>query len=163
MTDPALGGLSARPLAALAALLVATSPDVGRDGLERAKNALRDRYHSDPMETVVSAVALCAALFYRAEKGKNPKVRSFWDALVFVSTSVSAGYCDVVAVTPTGKAISSALMTFGPAMASGIMAPPRASNAADADARIVERLDKILRALSPAERAVGHYEAGVKR
>jgi hypothetical protein len=55
-----------------------------------------------------------------AEKDHNPKVRSYFDALVFLSTCMSVGYANVFARTPAGKAIASAVMTFGPAMSGAI-------------------------------------------
>jgi hypothetical protein len=77
--------MQARPLLALAALAAATSPDFGKDGLERFKAGLRERYARDPMGSVLSTIAVAAYLFYRAEKGHNPKVTSYYDALVYVS------------------------------------------------------------------------------
>lgn len=138
--------LDHRPLAILAALAAASSPDLGRELFSKAKTALRTSYDEEPMDTVAGAVALGALLFYRAERGTNPKVRSFWDALVYVSTNLSVGYCDIIAMTPTGKALGTALMTWGPAMAAGILAPTRAAREASepVDARVVERLDRIL-------------------
>jgi hypothetical protein len=56
---------------------------------------------------------------------ENPKVRTYWDALVFVSTCLSVGYADVFARTSAGKAIASALMTFGPAISGAILEEPR--------------------------------------
>jgi voltage-gated potassium channel len=138
----------ARPLLTLAALAAVASPDASREALDRLKGSLRRTYEEDPMETVVTTVALGALLFYRAEAGKNPKVRSYWDALVYVSTNLSVGYCDIFAVTEAGKAIGSVLMTYGPAMAAGMLAKPRAErDAAPEDARVVERLEKVLAAL----------------
>lgn len=135
-----------RPLAVLAALAAATSPDLGRDLFTKAKTALRASYDREPMDTVAATVALGALVFFRAERGTNPKVRSYWDALVYVSTNLSVGYCDIVAMTPAGKAVGSAIMTWGPSMAAGMLGPTRAERegTAPTDARVVERLDRIL-------------------
>lgn len=139
--------MNARPLLVLAALAAAGEPDFGKDATRRLKDALRRGYSDDPMGTTLATVLVASWLFYRAERGHNPKVATFYDALVYVSTNLSVGYSDIFAKTPAGKAIGSALMTFGPAMATRFLdAPPPATND-DASRAIVERLDRILAAL----------------
>lgn len=139
--------MNSRPLLVLAALAAASEPDFGKDTLERVKRGLREGYTKDPMGTTVNTVLVASWLFYRAEKGQNPKVNSFYDALVYVSTNLSVGYSDIFAKTPVGKAIGSALMTVGPAMAARLMDEP-AREDGDANTRaVVERLDRILEAL----------------
>lgn len=143
-----------RPLLVLAALAAFAEPDLGRSAIERLKDGLRDGYSADPMGTTATTVLLASWLFYRAERGHNPKVTSFYDALVYVSTNLSVGYCDIFAKTPAGKMIGSTLMTFGPAMAAGLLAEPRGAKGQEVDARaVVDRLDRILTALE-ARRAV---------
>lgn len=140
--------MSSRPLLVLAALAAAAEPDLGKEMVERVKRGLREGYASDPMGTTFNTVLVASWLFYRAEKGHNPKVNSFYDALVYVSTNLSVGYSDIFATTPAGKAIGSALMTVGPSMATRLMDEPAAAKTKDADARaVVERLDRILEAL----------------
>lgn len=137
--------MNARPLLVLATLAAAGEPDFGKDLVVRAKARLREGYEADPMGTTVQTVLVASYLFYRAEHGHNPKVTSFYDALVYVSTNLSVGYCDIFATTPAGKAIGSALMTVGPAMAARALDAPAGSGA---DTRaVVERLDRILAAL----------------
>lgn len=70
-----------------------------------------------PTTNIVSLVTGAAVLFYLAERGHNEKVRDIYDALVYCSTNISVGYCDIFARTPTGKLIGSTLMTLGPALA----------------------------------------------
>lgn len=77
----------------------------------------QESMNDEPFTKLVALVGLGAALFYKAEVGKNPKVTSYWDALVYVSTCASVGYGDIFAQTPIGKAIGSVVMTIGPAMA----------------------------------------------
>jgi hypothetical protein len=77
----------------------------------------QESFNDEPFSKLVALVGLGAALFYKAEVGKNPKVNSYWDALVYVSTCASVGYGDIFAQTPIGKAIGSIVMTIGPAMA----------------------------------------------
>jgi voltage-gated potassium channel len=140
-----------RPLLVLAALAAASEPDFGAGTLARLKDGLREKYAGDPMGTTVSTVVVASWLFYRAERGHNPKVQSFYDALVYVSTNLSVGFSDIFAHTPAGKAIGSTLMTFGPAMAAGLLDEPGAVKKSDAETRaVVDRLDRILAVLEPA-------------
>jgi hypothetical protein len=97
------------------AVAVAAAKQLDQDfDLERwAQEAFND----EPFTKLVALVGLGAALFYKAEVGNNPKVTSYWDALVYISTCCSVGYGDIFAHTPIGKAIGSIVMTIGPAMA----------------------------------------------
>jgi hypothetical protein len=159
--------MNARPLLVLAAIAAATSPDMGKDALVRFKSGIREGYARDPMGSVLATVLGGAWLFYRAERGHNDKVKTFYDALVYVSTNLSVGYCDIFAKTTRGKAIGSVLMTYGPAMAAKIFdvpsaaaAPTTAGAASDpakaatsepasplASKDILDRLDRILAVL----------------
>jgi voltage-gated potassium channel len=118
--------MNARPLLLLAAIAAATSPDMGKNALDRFKGGVRDGFARDPMGSVLAAVLGGAWMFYKAERGHNPKVKSYYDALVYVSTNLSVGYSDIFAKTPRGKAIGTALMTYGPAMAAKIFDTPTA-------------------------------------
>ena len=132
---------------------------VASAGLARAdftlvKKSLREAIASDPLEANLVTVAGGAFLFYLAEKGHNPKVQSYWDALVFVSTCMSVGYADVFARTPAGKAIASAVMTIGPALSGALLdepkgptqstAPPQDDERIAIQRVIVDKLDAIL-------------------
>jgi voltage-gated potassium channel len=137
-----------RPLLILAALAAASEPDFGRATIDRWKAGLRDKYTEDPIGSTLGTVLVSSLLFYRAERGHNPKVKSFYDALVYVSTNLSVGYCDIFAVTTEGKAIGSALMTFGPAMAARLLDEPKKPDEPNPETRaVVDRLDRILAAL----------------
>ena len=70
-----------------------------------------------PATSVAQIVAASAVVFYMAERGHNPKVKSLWDAMIFTSTCLSVGYSDILARTPVGKMVGTALMTYGPALA----------------------------------------------
>lgn len=85
----------------------------------------------NPAQNTVALVTGAAVLFYLAERGKNPKVRDVYDALVYCTTNISVGYCDIFAHTPAGKLIGSALMTIGPSMAAKTLDGPK--TLADAD------------------------------
>ena len=136
---------------------------MGKSALDRFKGGVRDGFARDPMGSVLAAVLGGAWMFYKAERGHNPKVKSYYDALVYVSTNLSVGYSDIFARTPRGKAIGTALMTYGPAMAAKIFdtpaepmaaAAPAAPPAAPAPAaaligskEVLDRLDRILAVL----------------
>lgn len=139
--------MNTRPLMVLAALAAAAEPDFGKKTIDEAKQKLRQGFTDDPMGTTASTVLVASWLFYKAEKGHNPKVNSFYDALVFVSTNLSVGYSDIFAKTPAGKAIASTLMTVGPSMATRFMDEPGHGDSDATSRAIVDRLDKILEAL----------------
>ncbi len=102
---------------------------MGKGALDRFKGGVRDGFARDPMGSVLAAVLGGAWLFYKAERGHNPKVKSYYDALVYVSTNLSVGYSDIFAKTARGKAIGTAMMTYGPAMAAKIFDTPTAPTA----------------------------------
>lgn len=93
--------------------------------LKAAGNAIRAQVDRDPMQMTLATVLGSALLFYKAERGVNPKVERFEDALVFCTTCMSVGYSDIFAKTPTGKMVASFLMTFGPALAAKTLDTPR--------------------------------------
>lgn len=124
----------ARLLAAAAVASVAAGAlgDLGlrMDAVRRAEDALRGQ----PLSKLAGLVAAGALLFYRAESGRNPSVRSYWDALVHVAACASGGSGGVVARTVAGKAIGSAVMTLGPTLAGAALASQaRASVTSGAD------------------------------
>jgi voltage-gated potassium channel len=116
--------MNERTLLALGLLLGVGSGKAPDEWLESAHGFARDKQAEDPMNAVVFTVLLGAAAFYAAERHENPKVNSYFDALVYVSTNLSVGYSDIFAKTDTGKAIASTLMTYGPALAARVFDPP---------------------------------------
>jgi hypothetical protein len=111
--------------AALALLAAAALKEGARGpGYAALKADLRAAVTRDPFDAALVTVFGGALLFYLAEKGHNPKVTSYWDGLVFVSTCLSVGYADVFARTPAGKAIAAAIMTVGPALSGSIFDDP---------------------------------------
>jgi hypothetical protein len=121
--------------------------------LESAKNDVRDALTKDPIESAMMAILVGSYAFFQAENGINPKVQTFGDALVFISTSMSVGYSDIFPKTERGKIIASAIQTFGPAMTARLLDPPRKQEedekraAAETQQQILQRLDAILDAL----------------
>jgi voltage-gated potassium channel len=114
------------------------------------KDDVRSVLTEDPLESVVLTVLIGAHLFYEAEKGVNPKVVTFNDALMFVSTCISVGFSDIFAKTERGKLIASALQTFGPAISMQAFEKPRAqqvnanSELLAAQHKMLDKLDAIL-------------------
>ena len=98
-------------------------------GYETLKKALREGVARDPLDALVVTVLGASFLFYMAEKDENPKVKTYWDALVYISTCLSVGYADIFARTKQGQAIATAVMTVGPAMAARALDPPSALTA----------------------------------
>ena len=113
-------------------------------------------YVASPSEELGLLVSWGAALFYWAESGANPMVRSYWDGLHYVSTALSVGYANIFPVTPLGKMIGAVVMTIGPALsARALDQAPRV--AADGDsvgtALLAEKLDAILAELRKSNAA----------
>jgi hypothetical protein len=96
-----------------------------------------------PCQNTVSFVTAAATIFYIAERGHNPKVNDFYDALVYCTTNLSVGYSDIFARTPMGKLVGSLLMTLGPAMAAKTLDGPKAQ-ADDTQRQILTTLQQIL-------------------
>jgi hypothetical protein len=113
--------------------------------LQSAHLYAREKQAEDPMRAVVFTVLAGAAAFYTAEREHNPKVNSFYDALIYVSTNLSVGYSDIFAETEAGKAIGSALMAYGPALASRAFDLP---NEARERVQEGERSEAVLRDIS---------------
>jgi hypothetical protein len=143
-------------LAQLASRVVASQAGSSLADLYRsAKGWLREAVHRDPIDANLSFLLGATALFYAAEKGANPKVNTFFDALVYTTTCMSVGYSDIFARTETGKLVGSIIMTVGPAL-SGILLDPPASPSGSSSAGALEpagislqremlaRLDQIL-------------------
>ncbi|HVU51187.1 MAG TPA: potassium channel family protein [Polyangia bacterium] len=99
-----------------------------------------------PAEELGVLVSWGAALFYWAEAGANPSVRTYWDALHYVTTALSVGYANIFPVTALGKTIASVIMTIGPAIsARALDQVPRAGEDGGAGtALLAEKLEAIL-------------------
>jgi hypothetical protein len=69
-----------------------------------------------PAQNLALTLGLATVAFYLAERGKNPKCKDIFDALIYTTTCCSVGYGDIFARTPAGKVLGSLLMTVGPAM-----------------------------------------------
>jgi voltage-gated potassium channel len=114
--------------AAIGALLAVVASAAQERGLSLSpaglKRSLREAVARDPIDALAVTVLGGAYFFYLAEKGHNEKVKTYWDALVFVSTSLSVGYADIFARTPSGQAIATALNTFGPAISGAALEAP---------------------------------------
>ena len=106
------------------------------DPITKLGKSLDDRMASlldRPGKSTVDVVVTSTFLFYMAERGKNPKVNSIWDAYVYCTTVLSVGYADIFAQTPVGKIIGGTLMMIGPNLANsaltGAREPPDTTNA----------------------------------
>jgi hypothetical protein len=100
-----------------------------------------------PAEELAALVSWGAAAFYWAEAEANPRVTTYWDALHYITTSLSVGYANIFPVTPVGKIIGALVMTVGPALsARALDQAPRAStdDGTDGTALLAAKLDAIL-------------------
>jgi hypothetical protein len=141
-----------RTLLALGLLLGIGSGKPPEQWLSSGHQYLRAKQAEDPMQAALLTVLLGTAAFYTAERGHNPKVTSFYDALIYVSTNLSVGYSDIFAKTEAGKLIGSALMTYGPALATRVFDPPheareRAAEGERSEAALRDIADKLERIL----------------
>jgi len=153
--------MNERALITLGLLSACTLPSGPSSVMTRLHEKMRDYQAREPANAILLTVLASAAAFYVAERGRNPKVQSFYDALVYAATNLSVGYSDIFAKTPGGKAIGALLMTYGPALATRALDPPGApapaapmplTNRIDDLDPILARLDAILaelRARSP--------------
>lgn len=101
-----------------------------------------------PLESLLAVVFGGAAVYYLAERGRNEKVRHYWDALEFVSTCASVGYSNIFPNTPIGKIVASTLFLIGPTLCTRALDPPETpqppGELSSADAAVVARLEEIL-------------------
>lgn len=152
--------MNERALITLGLLAACTTRGGPGKAMSQLHEKMRDYQAREPANAIVLSVLGAAAAFYVAERGRNPKVTSFYDALVYAATNLSVGYSDIFAKTPGGKAIGSLLMTYGPALATRALDPPgvpapvagtpaQSSNGVSDAAvdRIVASLDAILNEL----------------
>ncbi len=88
------------------------------------------------IEELTEFVCAAAVLFLCAEEGRNPSVRTYWDALHCVSTSLSVGYANIFPVTQAGRAIGAVVQMVGPALTARALEKDRP-----------DRMDEVLREL----------------
>jgi hypothetical protein len=145
--------MNERALITLGLLAACTARGGPGESMTRLHETMRDYQAREPANAILLTVLGTAAAFYVAERGRNPKVSSFYDALVYAATNLSVGYSDIFAKTPGGKAIGALLMTYGPALATRALDPPgmptspapHTGGVSDAAVdRIVASLDAIL-------------------
>ena len=121
------GGMNQRALLTLGLLLAGAARGGPRGAVDGLHARLREVQREDPMKAILGTVLSATTAFYLLERGHNPKVRSFYDALVYVSTNLSVGYSDIFAHTPAGKVLGSVLMAYGPALAASAFDRPTAA------------------------------------
>ena len=99
-------------------------------------------------EELTQFVCTAAALFYCAEQPENPAVQTYFDALHYISTSLSVGYANFFPVTQAGKAIGAVVQMVGPAMSSKALDQPSEAGASLDD--VLAELRKLTAALPAA-------------
>lgn len=153
MTHTKAGSSAARNRALAVTALLALE-GARREGTELSLRSLFDtvRVHAnaDPLAAVTSVVTTAAVLFLAAERGKNEKVKTYADALVYCSTSLSVGYHEIIPRTDAGRVIASVLHTIGPGLtARAFDAPNRERDTEAHEKAVLARLDAIAAALTP--------------
>lgn len=105
-----------------------------------------DRMKENPLEALLTLLVGSSAAFYLAEREVNPRIRTFWDSLYYISTCASVGYADMFAQTQTGRAIATVVFTFGPALCAQVLNRPQDERieAQAAQSEIVQKLDAIV-------------------
>ena len=112
-----------------------------------------------PARNVTGFLAAATVLFYAAERGKNPRVKDIYDAMIYCTTNISVGYSDIFAQTPAGKVIGSVLMTVGPAMAAKALDGPKDGRVAGQSDRRQEQILETLQQILEHLKAQPHVEA----
>jgi hypothetical protein len=111
-----------------------------RFDFEEFAASLRDK----PAQNTALFAAAAAIIFFYAERGQNPKVNDYYDALVYCTTNLSVGYSDIFAKTSLGKLVGSILMTFGPALSGAALDGPREEGRGETQKEILTTLQQIL-------------------
>jgi hypothetical protein len=101
-------------------------------------------WRDKPAQATALFASAAAVIFFYAERGHNPKVNDYYDALVYCTTNLSVGYSDIFARTPVGKLVGSILMTFGPALSGAALDGPRQQKQDDTQKEILSTLQQIL-------------------
>ena len=128
----------------------------GRSEYDAIKDKLRKLVTDDPIDSLLATVLGGGLLFYELERGKNPRCNTYWDAVLYVATSLSVGFDDIFPKTQAGNALAALIQTFGPAMANNALAKPAAAPAPapandellDVNKAILARLDEIAKLLA---------------
>lgn len=97
-----------------------------------------------PAEQLGQLVAWGGALFYWAEAGHNPRVRTYLGAAHYVSTSLSVGYANLFPVTELGKLVGALVMAVGPALSARALDAQAPRGGGEDMAAVTARLDAIL-------------------
>ena len=85
---------------------------------ENYQEVFLDWIDTNPMDASLEILGVAAWAFYQAEKDINPKIKTYTDAIYYISTCGSVGYADVFAVTQSGRAIAALVMIIGPSLTS---------------------------------------------
>ncbi|MBM3457415.1 MAG: two pore domain potassium channel family protein [Armatimonadetes bacterium] len=91
------------------------------DALQRWKGQILDYAVRNPADALFWVVTGGAMVFYLAEKEANEDVRSYGDALHYISTCLSVGYARIYPTTQIGKLVATIVMAIGPALTSWII------------------------------------------
>lgn len=94
---------------------------------------LTAKLDASPGKSIAQVIAAASAVFYLAERGCNPRVKSLLDAALFCSSLLNVGETGIRPMTPLGKLVATLLMTYGPALAQRAMDRPAHSELPSGD------------------------------
>lgn len=123
------------------------------DAFLRWKDHVTDYAVDHPAEALFGVVTGGAMVFYLAEKPVNERVRTYGDALHYISTCLSVGYANLFPKTQTGKLVATIVMAIGPALTSWVLEGRLIARQVQSPGvppdrgAVVERLDMILQEL----------------
>ncbi len=86
----------------------------------------RDWINANPLDANVEFLGLASWAFYQAEKGINPRIKTYVDSFYYISTCASVGFADMFAVTQAGRTIAAIVMMVGPSLTSRALNYPDA-------------------------------------
>src|SRR5262249_12014288 len=95
-----------------------------RAALRTRETQVKDVLTRNPLESLVGLVVGGAAVYYAAERGRNEKVETFWDALEYVATCASVGYSNIFPTTPAGRMVATVVFLLGPSLSSKALDHP---------------------------------------
>jgi hypothetical protein len=133
--QPAVTDLGALPMEDWGARL--------RSALAQYEQSGRELLNRNPLQSLLALVFGGAVVYYLAERGKNEKVKHYWDALEYVSTCASVGYTNIFPETPLGKMVASVLFLLGPNLAARALDPDALDAKLDAILQELRRIGQV--------------------
>jgi hypothetical protein len=125
------------------------------------KDRVLDLAVDHPAESLFVVLSSGALIFYLAEKPVNEDVRTYNDALHYISTCLSVGYARIYPQTQIGKLVATVVMAIGPSLTSWVIEGRLVGRTTPAPpgpdlTPVLQRLDAILEELKAQRAAAGN-------